>query len=616
MAGVEGMAFSAGRLPQSANKEKGGFWPDLSFDQWVELGDSDPESASGGGGGFGHFGGASGLSASPHLSSGQMLSPGGAQGAAAQGQFSAGNHNNSNNAAGSGSPIRRPGHHQTHSPHPQDPQATVNMAALSNNHDIDVDGLPYGSFGEVPSGGSFSDSELLNFGGLRMGSPRIQLPQLSASEPASPPSKATSPPRKASSRLGKFCAKVRNKATALQGKKTTDVKPEPEPDSSLGVPVMSTAQLEPAKTTPARPRPQNVHIPKAQSPSPPLTSGMPGEAQQAVAGSEASAVNGFLDDPFFSSSQFVPPPPLQLNGSAMPQTPLSTPHMDGSWQMAVSMADGKTLWTTVPGAYFGHNGDANTMWDTTSSDAMDTDPPPMSYHTANAHNTSANYAIQPGFQYPPPPENTTINPNGLHLHMPQPHGIPPALLQQNDNNNTTSHRPTRADGPHHQQQHRRPKPRAPSSGARHHHHHHQYGGPAGISPRKGGRGRAVSGSGSASRIASVSPSPKMMPASASAAAAGMPGGLNGTSRTMLHRRSASMQTLTTQSPAGGLLVSGDGAAISKRRSWTGRRMSSSSSSTSLRNQYNLAVAAAAEEEQEQEEQEQEEQEQEEQEEAS
>ncbi|EAQ92406.1 hypothetical protein CHGG_00641 [Chaetomium globosum CBS 148.51] len=519
MAGVRGMAFTADGPPSSANKEKGGFcWHDAGeagstdfFDQYVELGDSDAESASGGGGGFGHFG-ASGLSDSPHLSFGQMLPPsgGGTQGPGAQGHMMAVNNNDggsNSNAASSSSTARdyRP-RQQLHPLH----RASTNMTAFSNP-EIEADRMSYGSFGEAPGGGgSISDSELLKLEGLRMGSPRIQILQFSASEPASPPSKATSPHK--ASRLENFCTKIRNKAATLQG-------------------------------------------------------GMPNEAQRSVSGREASFVNGFLDDPFnheLLNGQFIPP--LQLNGTTIPQTPMSTPLMDG-WQLPMAVTDGKALWT-APATYFG-NGDASTWWD--PSDAMDTDSLPMSYHAANARNTSLNLTIQlqhqQSFEYPAPPgtEDTTtatFNPNGLMLHMPQPRGIPSTVPQSD-----THHRLTRAD------HHRRPKPRAPSSGAR----HHQYG--PGMSPRKG---RAASGGGggsaSANRIASLSPSPKM-PAAAAAAP-----GPNGNGR--LHRRSASMQTLGT--------AAGDpSTAIRKRKSWTGAAHLVPSSS-SLHHQYHtLAVAAAA-----------------------
>ncbi|KAH6845070.1 hypothetical protein B0I37DRAFT_355582 [Chaetomium sp. MPI-CAGE-AT-0009] len=577
MAGVRGMAFTTSGLPSSANKEKGGFcWQDAAeagatdfFDQYVELGDSDAESASGGGGGFGQFG-ASGLSDSPHLSFGQMLplTGGGAQGPGAQGHVpavnninggsSSNNSNRNNNAASSSSAARiyRP-RQQLHPLY----RTSTNMTAFSNP-ETEANGMSYGSFGEAPGGGSISDSELLKLEGLRMGSPRIQIPQFSASEPASPPPEATSP-RKAS-RLENLCTKIRNKAATLQGKKA-EVKSESL--TSPSVPVMSTAQLEPAKT-PSWQRPEDLHISKSTLPSPPLTSGMPNEVQRSVAGGEASFVNDFLDDPFnhdLLSGQFIPP--LQLNGTTMPQAPMSTPLMDG-WQLPMTTTDGKTIWT-VPATYFG-NGDANTWWDP-SPDPMDTDPLPLSYHAAaNARNASLNLAIQlqhqPSFEYPAPPgtEDTsaaTFNPNGLMLHMPQPRGIP-STVPHGDH-----HRPTRAD------HHRRPKPRAPSSGAR----HHQYG--PGMSPRKGrtASGGNSGGSTSGSRIASVSPSPKMP---AVAAAAPGPNGNGG-----LHRRSASMQTL-------GQAAGDPSTAIRKRKSWTGRRTSSSSSS--LHHQYHtLAVAAAA-----------------------
>ncbi|KAK4148520.1 regulatory protein weta, partial [Chaetomidium leptoderma] len=586
MAGVQGMAFTANELPSSANKERGGFcWQGTAaeagstdfFDQYVELGDSDAESATrGGGGGLGHFYGASDLADSPHMSFGQMFPPDTVKGGGAQGHlFSA-----VNNSAASSSRSRQ---HQVHPLH-----RATNMTALSNP-EIGFDEPPYGRFGEAPGVGSISDSELLKLEGLTMRSPRIQIPQLSASEPASPPSKSTSPRK--TGRLESFCTKIRNKAATLHGKaKQPEIKTEPHTSS---VPIMSTAQMEPVRTS-GRARPQNLHISKSQLPSPPLTSGMPNQRPATTSSSDASFVNGFLDDPFAAdglNGHFVPP--LQLNGSTMPQTPLSTPLLDG-WQLPISTtSNGKTLWTGPNPYFFGVNGEAGNTWWGPSADAMDTDTLPLSYHAnANARNTALNLAIQlqhqQSFEYPAPPgtEDTAASfaPNGLLIHMPQPRGIPSAVLHSGETT-TASHRAAQ----HHQ---RRPKPRAPSSGAR----HHQYG--PGASPRKG---RTVSGSGgtSANRISSVSPSPsKMIPTSAAAStslvAPGVVGGVGGGGGggRRLHRRSASMQTLhqPTSLTVADVGVGGP-SAIRKRRSWTGRRTSSSSGS--LHHQYHTLAAAAA-----------------------
>ncbi|KAK4104331.1 hypothetical protein N658DRAFT_484308 [Parathielavia hyrcaniae] len=553
MAGVQGMPFTPGGLRSSANKEKGAFCLEVGsgdfFDQYVDLDEPDAGAASGGGGGLGPFYGASDYSMSPHFSFvGQMLPPDGAQ--AHSHYFSAEpidcSAAPSSSAAARSSPQQPQPAHLLH-------RATSNMTAFSNP-EIDIHGLPYCSFGEPPGGGgSISDSELLKLEGLTMRSPRLHMPQLSASEPASPPSKATSS-RKAG-RLKSACNRIRDAMTLHGEAKQADSESEPD---SLSVPVMLTAQMEPSRMS-GRPRPQNLQFcRKAELPSPPLTSGLPRDAQQANGGSDAAIVNGLLDAPYMADGlghgQFVRP--AQLSGSALPQTPLSTPLLNG-WQLPLSTPDGKTLWAANP--YLQSvNGDMGTYpWDP-SADPMDTDLP-VSYNAVNAsYNMSAHLQHQASFEYPPPPgaanTNASFAANSHMLHMPQPQSVPPAVLH----NDASSHRPTSAD------HHRRPKPRAPSAGAR----HLQYG--PGLSPRKS---RAVSGGTSASRIASVSPSPKPPVPSAVAS---------------LHRRSASLQTLNQPVPADGPASS---AAIRKRRSWTGRRTSSSSSSLHHQD-HTLAVAAA------------------------
>ncbi len=533
MAGVQGMmAFAAGGLPSPANKERGDFyWQDGAheagsteqlFDEYIQLGDSDSEEpAAAGGRGLGHFSGASDLAALPQLSF-EMLRP---EGALAPSQLLA--------VSSSPSPRGSKRQQQLH-PHFR---AQANMAAFGGA-DAEIDGLPYG--------GSISDSELLKLEGQTMRSPRIQLPQLSASEPASPPSKPVSP-RKAG-RLETFCTKIRNKASTLGKTKQVEVKPDPD---AFAEPVMSTAQMAPAR---GRPRPQNLHISKAQLASPPLTSGMPGQRPAAGSGSDASFVNGMLDDPFMADSllsgQFVPP--LQLNGTTIPQTPLQTPLLDG-WQLPMATPNGKPLWAAA-GPYF-QGVDADAGW--WHPDAMDTDMP--LYHARNASVNLLTLQHQQSFEYPAPPgtEDAAAHfpaANGL-LHMPQPRGIPPAVLH-------AGARPTRAD--HH---HRRPNPRAPSSGAR----HRQYPGAGpGLSPRK-------PRTASAARIGSVSPGPKR--------AALPPSGSGSAGNARLHRCSASLQTLSH--PAAATASAADtpaGAAVRKRRSWasaSARRTSSSS----LHHQY-------------------------------
>ncbi|SPQ22147.1 d7d2fc69-5b53-4a0c-9016-282b2d4a2fba [Thermothielavioides terrestris] len=614
MAGVQGVTFSTSGLPPlSANKEKGGFcWQDVGneagstdfFDQYVELGDSDAESVCGGSGGLGQFCGASSLTVSPHMSFARMIiPPGGAAQGAHQTAEAAPSHllpgTAVNNTASSSSPQVRPPqqqeqHHQQPPPPPAPPQqqqqqqqqqqhlhplyrSASDMTHLGNT-EIEGARAHYNGLSDAPGGGSISDSELLKLEGLTMRSPRIHIPQLSASEPASPPSQSTSP-RKAG-RLESFCNKIRTKAATLHGKAKQPPDMEAQTDESLSVPVMSTAQMEPARPS-GHSRPQSFHLSESQVPSPALTSGVLNPTLRPVtagdSGNDAAFVNGFLDDPFMRDSllhgQFVPP--LQLNGSAMPQTPLQTPLLD-AWQLPMSAPNGKPLWTAVPGGtYFqAVNGDAaNTWWDP-SADAMDTDSVPLSFHAAaNARNATLNLAIQlqhqQSFEYPAPPgtEDNNFAAGGLMIHMPQqPQGMPSAVTHGDPN-----HRPTRAD-----QHHRRPKPRAPSSGAR----HHQFG--PGVSPRKA---RTASGgrSTSASRLGSASPSPKIPAASVAGSSAASCTG-------RLHRRSASMQTLHQAAPSSvALAPDAQAAAIRKRRSWTGRRTSSSS----LHHQYHTLAAAAA-----------------------
>ncbi|KAJ4306177.1 hypothetical protein N0V88_000973 [Collariella sp. IMI 366227] len=495
--------------PSSANKDKGGgFWgqdPADFFDQYVELGESDGELSSVGSEAVlmsfeqSFFTDRNGTAQVEHLlvSDMNMITSG---------------------TTTAGSNLQNARQRQQLRP------TTSNMTAGFNN--MNIEGLPCGR--------SISDSELLRLEGLTMRSPRIQIPQLSASEPVSPPGEVFSP-RKAG-RLERFYGKIRNKAVAIQGKANQSEQRVKVEEPSLSV--MSTATLEPERTA-ARLRPQTLSISKSQLPSPPLTSGMPDQTWS-VTSSDAAFVNGFLQESFISDSllgsQFVPP--LQLNGNAMPQTPLQTPSLEAMWQMPASAPSTKTLWTT-PNTYFTESISTDTNW-WDSTDAMDTDPFLPSFYTAaaqNARNASLNLAIQlqqpsvASFEYPAPPGtedplatsfgNTT---SSLVLHMPQPRaGMPSAVLHD------TTHRSARAD-----YHHRRPKPRAPSSGAR----QHTYG--LGVSPRK-----ARAGIGSAKRSpslnrigGSVSPSSEI---SASSLAV-----LDPSPR--LHRRSVSMQPLTQPEP--------------------------------------------------------------------
>ncbi|KAK3896432.1 hypothetical protein C8A05DRAFT_20591, partial [Staphylotrichum tortipilum] len=560
--GVQGMAFAAaGALPPAvaaANKENpGGFcWAaDVEarsahfFDQFVELGaDSDAEAS-----GLDQFSG--GVHFSPHWGMGgdvimAAAAPGGQhQGFLVPGQVHQNDNNNNSVVSNLSATSRDPRHRQNHLHHHLD-RATTSMAGYSV--DGDLDGLPHC--------GSISDSELLKLEGLTMRSPRMRMPQLSASEPASPPSKnhnhhRNNTPRKPAGLLETLCSKIRGKAAAVQDKGAKQGKPSP----LLTVPVMSTAQLqpEPAKASAqARPRPQQLSLSKTPLPSPPLTSSGLSHHQTAAVtttgGSDASFVNGFLDDPFMadggllSGGQFVPP--LQLNGRTMPQTALQTPLMDGGWQLPMATAaptvGAKAVW--VRPYFAGDNGPS--WWDgtaTPSGDPMDTDPfpgGPPSYHPIEGRVNLLqlqHHHQQQHFEYPAPP-GTDDYPSTLLMHMPQLRGMPPSVLHDPPSTTTTSTTTPRASRA-------RPRPRAPSSGVR----HHQYA--PGLSPRKGRTATTTASSGS--RRCSVSPGPR----------AAATTGENG----RLHRRSASLQTLQSQTTAD--------PTIRKRRSWaTARRASSTS----------------------------------------
>lgn len=578
--GVQGMAFAPAA---AANKEKpGGFcWGDVEavapdfFDQFVELGAEEDADA----GGLGQFSGGAHFSPHSHwgvgVGVGEVVMPAAGSGCQYQGFLMPGQVQsiNHNSAQGANAATRDTRHRQNHL-HPNLNRATTSMAGYAI--DADKDGLPHG--------GSISDSELLKLEGLTMRSPRMRMPQLSASEPASPPSKNhnhhNTTPRKPAGRLETFCSKIRGKAAAVQGKGTKQARQQHVKSEPLAEPVMSTAQLqpEPAKSSAARPRPQQLSLSKTPLPSPPLTSSSL-SLHQTVAvttaggGSDASFVNGFLDDPFLAADGMLPGtvqfvPPLQLNGSTMPQTPLQTPLMDGGWQLPMTTAPmasvaAKAMWMQP---YFD---DAPSWWDGAAGDAMETDlVPQLGYHhptgTAGRVNLPMQLQHQQSFEYPAPP-GTDDYPSTLLMHMPQPRGIPPSVLQDPPTTTTatattTTPRTSRA----------RPRPRAPSSGAR----HHQYA--PGLSPRKGRTTTTTTTTGgvasSASRRCSVSPGPRTSTTT---------GETNNNTR--LHRRSASLQTLQPQAAAGAVAD----ATIRKRKSWaTARRASStSSSSTSLRAAY-------------------------------
>ncbi|KAK4113942.1 hypothetical protein N656DRAFT_690074, partial [Canariomyces notabilis] len=544
MAGIDGMAFTASGLPLPANKENGTFcWQDMAneagstdfFDQYVELGDSDAESRGEGVGRLGQYYGASELTISPHPPAGHVP-PADEVGPVAgivpnpQGRLLPAG---AIDAGSTASLTTYPTPSTAKFPRPRPEQNPLHrgissMAGFSGQETKLEQPAPPIGLGEARSaGGSISDSELLRLEGLSMRSPRVQM-HPSASVPATPPSQSPSP-RKAG-RLHEFCSKIRSKAAALPGKRQQpEAKAKSDSLSPLEIPIIN---------------------------------------------SKAGFVNGFLDDPFIPDglpgTQFVQP--FQA-GSTLPQTPLQTPLLDSIpvWQMPLSAPNNKPLWVPDSSQYFvGANSATNNNWWEPPADVMDTDPPsiplPLSYPAAtNARNASLNLANalnnQQSFEYPAPPgtENGSFTSGGLMIHMPQPRAGPSPVLY----NDSASQGLTRTD-----QHHRRPKPRAPSSGARHHHYNANG---TGFSPRKA---RAASGSSRGFEPNSPSPTtPSQAPGAGTTGTTAIATSYPPTSPSIgrLHRRSASMQTLSQTG-----LPSEPPTAIRKRRSWTGRRTTTSS----------------------------------------
>ncbi|KAL2157395.1 hypothetical protein VTH06DRAFT_6214 [Thermothelomyces fergusii] len=556
MSRTQGTPSTASKLPRSANKGKAGFcWQGLPgaismdiFDEDVELGDSEAEPASC----FGQLGLSKPPSMSPHVLSLEQVVPpdGGGQGGPETQSRPSALESDHEIAAGP-----TPSHGVSRGSHHLHPlyRTQADLASLN-------------SVGDTSRGASISDSELLHLEGPTMRSPRIRGAHLSTSEPVSPPS-GVAGPRKVN-RLGTLCIRIRDMAAALQGISSETSSESPAPSS---IPDMSTPQPKPAETMPGWP----------QRPLSPFASGLPEDIQQVDAGSEPNLINGYLGGSFNPSGllhdHFAHP--LQLDGGAVHGMTLPTGSVVDCLRLPVSTLDGRPLWMTAPGSYLGDGGanDASS-WPEPSLDAMDTDIPTVSYHHAAVNelgaplNTGNQLHHQQSFEYPARPgtndtASTTFSSNDMMLHMPQPCGIPPAVLH----NDVSVHRSTRAD------HHLVPRPRAPSSSARHHHSHHQYG--RDVSPRKG-RTASRCGSASSSRIASASPSPRPP-----TVAPGPDGG------SLLHRRSVSMQTLHYSASATGGLSGDGGAAIRKRKSWTARRTSSFSSL--LHHPYHGLAATAA-----------------------
>ncbi|KAK3684899.1 hypothetical protein B0T22DRAFT_202404 [Podospora appendiculata] len=318
----------------------------------------------------------------------------------------------------------------------------------------------------------------------------------------------------------------------------------------------------------------------------------------------------------------------QPNGNrTVPSTPLQTPLLSGfpstpggtvnaAWPFGTT-PDDKNVWT-LPMTSTPSGLNAATWWPADDMDTADDMTArditgDLSFQpTPNTRNSSFHPLFlqhlqnqqqqqhlrsqqQQTFEYPAPPSQDDFSTNGLMIHMPQPRGPAPEILyhqQQQHFQTANGSRHMRTRSEHYQQhqqqqqmqaqqqqqqqqqqqsQQRRSKPRAPSSGARYHHHQ-----PSGamISPRKQ---RNVSGSGSGIQVPpSPSPTPRSSSNGVSKDSMSTSDGGSGGARRQLHRRSVSMQMLstsTTDAAAGPV----SNAAIRKRRSWTGRRPGSDAS---------------------------------------
>ncbi|KAM7209185.1 regulatory protein weta [Naviculisporaceae sp. PSN 640] len=603
---VHGMAFTAGDHVLLENKENETFsWQDMAdesnsgdfFEQYVMLDGTDAGSPTTGGGenssSFNELGEVHDMAAfSP------LVPPPNDAGPSSLKQEPAGTGTSSVNQSGSSShgvsgytnQAFAPKQHGQSHPNRQI-RARADMLHLRHHNTMEQNDHFASSY-ELSGGGSISDSELLKLEGLTMRSPRVNLPPTSASVPPSPHSQSTSP--KKGGRLEAIYARIRNKAATFQGK----TRQQPQSAAvDMQPPTISTASMGSPPSN-GKAKPYNLQINKEHLPiSPPLTGSMtdlshqPGAVPVTSANSASTNVNsmqfvnGFLEDPFFDPSSLLAAMP-QTNGSGVGQnTPLHTPLLNTFttssaggipsqaahvWQLG---PDGKTLWS--PASIDDPNSTTtatdNTWWN--DSDAMDTDPLGDVNTTTlfqpqhrNMNNAALNLAMQQlqqqqsnnqnpqqngnggagGFEYPLPPGTADeFAASGLMIHMPQPRTPAAAVLDP-------SYYPQNQNG-----EQKRPKPRAPSSGARYHHHH-----PSGAmtSPRKT---RATSGSGGPGAVngGRTTPSPSPTP------------GEGGPSRRLLHRRSASMNTLNGGIPAGAeSLGPTNPNAIRKRKSWTGRRL--------------------------------------------
>ncbi|KAK0752506.1 hypothetical protein B0T18DRAFT_426953 [Schizothecium vesticola] len=404
---------------------------------------------------------------------------------------------------------------------------------------MDMGGLPL-HYHDMLGAGSISDSELLKLEGLSMRSPRVHVPPSSVSMPPSPPSMSRpTSPRKAG-RLEALYTRARNKVATFQGKARAQ-QPETVAPSQI-----SRAQMGPAKSS-SRPRPTGSKAPI----SPPLTASMPEGMAASLTSTDAAFINGFISDPFADA---------HMHNRAMPNTPLHTPLMNGSFDTNGAASMNPWDMPTPDMAHSFHGAAQPSFW---WGDPFATHPnssmphldmemnidDPEFFNTSSSTKPSSQLTMAPHQSFSSSTSNLSLS--GLMIHMPQPRGggPPPAVLHPARYHYPPP--PLPPSGPATSPRRLTKAPRAPSSGARRHHCPPNPCQQQQPSPRKP---RTASGG-----HPSVPSSPT---------AAGPP-------PSRLHRRSASMQMLrSTAAAVPEPSTPSSSSAIRKRKSWTGRRTSS------------------------------------------
>lgn len=407
---------------------------------------------------------------------------------------------------------------------------------------IDMGGLPL-HYHDMLGTGSISDSELLKLEGLSMRSPRVHVPPSSASMPPSPPSMSRSTSPRKAGRLEALYTRARNKVATFQGK------PKAQQPQTVAPSEISQAVMGPAKSS-TRPRPTGSKAPL----SPPLTASMPEGMPASLASTDAAFINGFISDPFADA---------RMHNGAMPNTPLHTPLVNGSFDANGTASINPWDMPTPDMAHSFHGAPHPGFWwsdpfashPNTSMPHLDME---MDIDDPEFFNTSSTTKLPmaaPHHHQSFSSSTSNLSLSGLMIHMPQPRGGPPPAVLHPPRYHypppppipsataTSPRRLTKA-------------PRAPSSGARRHHY---------PPPPSQGQQQQQQQSPRKPRTASGGGGGPSVPSSPTAAVP-----------SRLHRRSASMQMLRSTGGAAAAAAepSTPSSAIRKRKSWTGRRTSS------------------------------------------